>query len=102
MSRPGASRGSLHASTLLAVYVLGGGILGSLAGVLAAPRHEPHPVETEYRRLAAADDHPSDDDDTLVVWSLLGLAVGLVVGLGAGRLHLAIRRARHLDENWRS
>lgn len=94
MSGSGASRGSLHAGTLLAVYLLGGGILGSLAGALAAPHHELYPVETEYRRLATASDHPSDDNDTVVAWPLLGLSVGIVAGISASRLHLAVRRAR--------
>lgn len=96
----GAPRHSSHETTLVAMYVLGGGLLAAVVGGVAAPRRE-LPAAARYSdTLVIETDHPrAEDDDSVIIWPLLGLSAGAVLGAGASQIHHAVSRMHRRNTN---
>jgi hypothetical protein len=85
-------------TTLLIAYVLVGQLLGMSFGGLEASRQTlpaiaTHgPVYAPDRHDEEGGDEDADERDPFVIWPLIGLAVGTIVGAGTTQIHLATRR----------
>jgi hypothetical protein len=85
-------------TTLLAAYVLVGQLLGiSFGGLEASRQTRPAiathgPVYAPDRHDKERGDEDADERDPFVIWPLVGLAAGTIVGAGATQIHLATRR----------
>jgi hypothetical protein len=89
----------ISGTTLLAVYVIVGQVLGMSLGGLKASRQVQAHISIHSAVYApdsdpdGQDDEDTDEHDPFVVWPLLGLVSGTMVGASAAEIHLVTRRA---------
>jgi len=88
----------ISGTTLLAVYVIVGQVLGmSLGGLKASRQVQAHiPIHSAVYAPASdpggQDEEDTDEHDPFVVWPLIGLVTGTIVGASVANIHLIARR----------
>ena len=90
-------RRRLRSSRAGARLVLGailGELLGAVVGLVVAPRRHVGATGeiTKPSYGNASDTSDTEDSDPLVAWPLLGAVAGVVVGIGAVRVHEKFRQ----------
>ena len=85
---------SSRAGARLVLGAILGELLGAVVGLVVAPRrHVGATVEiTKPSYGNASDTSDTEDSDPLVAWPLLGAVAGVVVGVGAVRVHEKFRQ----------